>query len=165
MYGFAATLGYKGFDFFMNWNGRSGNSIVYGYGYWMEGMIRPFNSSTATLNRWKSEAQPGDGVTPRAVKTDPSGNLRMSDRFVYSGSFLRLSLVSLGYSVPREILDKAFKGSVQKFRVYISSDNPFTASNYPGLNPEVGGWSRGRGVDNGTLSVSRTFRAGLQLSF
>ncbi|MBN3581019.1 TonB-dependent receptor [Algoriphagus aestuarii] len=164
MYGLATTLGYKGFDFFMNWTGREGNSIVYGYGYWMEGMIRPFNSSTATLDRWKSESEPGNGMMPRAVKTDPSGNLRMSDRFVYSGAFLRLSLVSLGYSFSRDLLDRAFNGSVQKLRVYVSSDNLVTFSNYPGLNPEVGGWSRGRGVDNGTLPVSRTFRAGLQLS-
>jgi TonB-linked SusC/RagA family outer membrane protein len=167
MYGFSVTLGYKGFDFFMNWNGRQGNKILYELGYHMEGMIRPFNSSTEVLNRWKSEADPGNGLVPRAVKNDPSGNLRMSDRFIYSGSYLRLSLVSLGYTVPRTALDNIFAGYVKNLRVYVSSDNPLTVTKYRGYNPEVGGdvGQRGRGRDTGYLPVARTFRAGLQLTF
>ncbi len=166
-YGFTTSLAYKNFDFFMNWTGRAGNKILYELGYWMEGMIRPFNSSTETLNRWRSEADPGDGITPRAVKTDPSGNLRMSDRFIYSGSYLRLSLVSLGYSLPPATLNAAFRGYVKGIRVYVSSDTPLTITKYRGYDPEVGGnvGQRARGRDTGYLPVSRTFRAGLQLTF
>jgi len=164
-FGLTTTVKYKDFDFYMGWTGVSGNKVLYEYGYWMEGMIRPFNGTTAVLDRWISESQPGNGSMPRAVKTDPSKNLRMSDRFIYSGSYLRMNLASFGYTVPKDFLQKTFKGAISNTRVYVSADNLFTFSNYPGYNPEIGGDNTTRGIDSGTNPVARTFRFGVNVTF
>jgi TonB-linked SusC/RagA family outer membrane protein len=168
-FGLTANANYKGFDFFMAWSGVSGNSILYNFGYWMEGMIRPFNSTTAVLDRWKSESDPGDGKTPRAVKTDPSKNLRMSDRFVYDGSYFRLKLLSLGYTLPKSVVNKISMGTVSNLRVYVSSDNLITFTKYPGYNPEIGGDQYQpnliRGSDGGAWPSARTIRFGASLTF
>ncbi len=164
-YGLTGTVKYKDFDFYMGLTGVSGNKILYEFGYWMEGMIRPFNGTTVAIDRWMSESQPGNGRVPRAVKTDPSKNLRMSDRFIYSGSYLRCNLISVGYTVPKQVLDNAFNGAVSNTRFYLSADNLFTISNYPGYNPEIGGSNTERGTDGGTNPVARTIRLGVSVSF
>jgi TonB-dependent starch-binding outer membrane protein SusC len=169
-FGLTASAFYKGFDIFMNWTGVMGNHVLYQFGYYVEGMIRPFNATTEVLNRWKSESDPGNGLVPRAVKTDPSINLRISDRFIYKGDYARLKLISIGYSIPKSILNKISSGSTDKFRIYISSDNLLTFAKYPGYNPEIGGsMEKGgnldRGVDYGFWPVDRTIRFGFALNF
>ncbi|MFT3825328.1 MAG: TonB-dependent receptor [Chitinophagaceae bacterium] len=51
----------------------------------------------------------------------------------YSGSFVRVRNISLGYSLPQSFLRKA---SVNKFRLYASVQNPFLFTNFPGTDPE-----------------------------
>ncbi len=164
-FGLTATVKYKDFDFYMSWTGVTGNKILYEFGYWMEGMIRPFNSTSNVLDRWISESEPGNGVIPRAVKTDPSKNLRMSDRFIYDGSYVRMNLASIGYTIPENLINSTFKGAVSSARIYFSADNLITISNYPGYNPEIGGDNTERGADGGTSPVPRTFRFGVNVTF
>ncbi len=164
-YGFSGTVKYKNFDAFMAWTGVAGNKVLYQFGYWMEGMIRPFNATSTVLDRWKSESDPGNGTVPRAVKTDPSKNLRMSDRFIYSGAYARMSQLSIGYTLPSELINNSFRGAIDNVRFYLSGDNLITISNYPGYNPEIGGNNTTRGIDNGTNPAARTFRVGVNVSF
>lgn len=164
-YGLTGTVKYKNFDAFMSWTGIAGNKILYEFGYWMEGMIRPFNATTTVLDRWVSESQPGNGTVPRAVKTDPSKNLRMSDRFIYSGAYARMRLISFGYTMPEELIQNTFKGAIDNVRFYLSADNLITITNYPGYNPEIGGNNTDRGTDGGTNPAPRTFRIGVNVSF
>jgi TonB-linked SusC/RagA family outer membrane protein len=164
-YGFTASVKYNNWDAFMSWTGVSGNKILYEFGYWMEGMIRPFNATTSVEDRWRSESNPGNGVVPRAVKTDPAKNLRMSDRFIYSGSYARMSQLSVGYTIPSELINNTFKGAISNVRFYVSADNLITITNYPGYNPEIGGNNTNRGTDGGTNPVPRTFRIGANVSF
>lgn len=164
-YGLTASAQYKGFDLFTQWTGVYGNSVVYQFGYWMEGMVRPFNSTTETLNRWRSEDQPGDGMTPRAVKTDPSGNTRFSDRYVYSGAYARMKQLSIGYTLPTRLTNSFAGGVINKLRIYISGDNLITISDYPGYDPEIGGDNTNRGRDDGTWPVAKSYRVGLSLNF
>ena len=164
-FGATISLAYKGFDFNTTFTGLSGNSILYGTGYWMEGMVRPFNATTTVLGRWKSESDPGNGKVPRAVKTDPSKNTRMSDRFLYDGSYLRNKLVSIGYTVPKTMVNRISKSHLDNLRVYGSVDNLFTITKFPGYNVEVGGDNLGRGTDSGSWPNTRTVRFGVSASF
>jgi hypothetical protein len=51
----------------------------------------------------------------------------------YSGSFMRVKNLSLGYTIPASVLKAAY---VQKFRIYASVQNPFIVTNFPGTDPE-----------------------------
>lgn len=84
-----------------------------------------------------------------------------SDFFLEDGTYFRIRNLSLGYSIP--VLKEL---GVNKFRVYFSSINPLTITNYKGYDPEIGGDGIfTRGVDRGNYPISRQFLLGLQLSF
>jgi len=51
----------------------------------------------------------------------------------YSGSFMRMKNISVGYSLPPLMLKKT---SLQKFRIYASVQNPFVITKFPGTDPE-----------------------------
>lgn len=73
-------------------------------------------------------------------------NLKMSDRFVFDGSFIRLKNVEFGYDIP---LDKVrANGSM---RIYVSGQNTLTFTKYPFWDPDVnskgGSSSITQGVD------------------
>ncbi|MNL49268.1 TonB dependent receptor [compost metagenome] len=57
-----------------------------------------------------------------------------SSRTIEDGSFLRLKTVSLGYNVPKTLLDKI---KVKGARIFVSGQNLYTWTKYTGLDPEV----------------------------
>ena len=56
-----------------------------------------------------------------------------STYYLKDASFMRLKNIQLGYTIPTSILTKA---GARSLRVYFAADNVFTASKYPGLDPE-----------------------------
>ena len=54
--------------------------------------------------------------------------------FVEDGSFLRCTDITLGYSLPNNIINKA---GMSKCRFYASVTNPFIVTSYSGYDPEV----------------------------
>ncbi len=167
-YGANVTMAYKGFDFNLFFTGVAGNDIYNTNIYDLEGMTRVFNSGTAVLNRWHG---PGTSNTvPRAVSGDPSRNTRASTRFVEDGSFTRLKNITIGYSLPDNLLSKFAKGTIKRLRVYVSSQNLVTITKYSGYDPEIGNYrgSNGTlqfGIDHGNYPQPRSFIGGLQISF
>jgi TonB-dependent starch-binding outer membrane protein SusC len=84
-FGFSFNLEYQGFDINANFQGVGGNDIHYGYHYINRGMATTLNKETWILDRWRSEAEPGNGIVPRAIIGDPTGNNRTSTLQVYPG--------------------------------------------------------------------------------
>ncbi|WP_422360142.1 SusC/RagA family TonB-linked outer membrane protein [Reichenbachiella sp.] len=84
-----------------------------------------------------------------------------SDYFLEDGTYFRIRMLSLGYNI------KALqKYGVGNMRVYFSSLNPFTFTNYEGYDPEIGGnGPLTRGVDSGSYPITRQFMLGLELNF
>ncbi len=58
----------------------------------------------------------------------------LSDWAVEDGSFLRLSTLTLGYTLPKSISDKI---KMKKLRIYASGYNLWLWTNYTGFDPEV----------------------------
>jgi len=88
-----------------------------------------------------------------------------SDWAVEDGSFLRLSTLSFGYSIPSVILDKVH---LQNLRFYVSGYNVFLLTNYSGFDPEVSARRNTGltpGVDYSAYPKSRQILFGLNLSF
>jgi TonB-linked SusC/RagA family outer membrane protein len=167
-YGLNFTANYKGFDFALFFQGVQGNKIYNGTKVIEQGMLRLFNSSTDVLRAWTPTNTNTD--VPRAISGDPNNNARTSDRFVESGSYLRLKNISIGYSIPQDALQRATKNSLTKLRVYVTSTNLLTFTKYTGYDPEVGirpnqASNLIQGIDYGQFPQARTFMVGLQVGF
>jgi TonB-dependent starch-binding outer membrane protein SusC len=92
-------------------------------------------------------------------------NLSISDRFLEDGSYLRVQNVSIGYTLPTNLLTRV---SVARLRVYATVQNLKTFTNYSGFDPEIGAYNQKAllmNIDNGRYPQPRTFTFGLNLEF
>ncbi|MGE6219091.1 SusC/RagA family TonB-linked outer membrane protein [Nubsella zeaxanthinifaciens] len=89
----------------------------------------------------------------------------LTDWAVEDGSFLRLSTVTLGYTLPAQISNKL---KMKKLRVYASGNNVFLLTNYTGFDPEVStrrSTGLTPGVDYSAYPRSRSIIFGLNVGF
>ena len=165
-YGFNLNARYRNFDVTAFFQGVQGNKIYNGTKVITQGMLRLFNSGTDVLNAWTPTNTNTD--VPRAINGDPNGNTRTSDRFLESGSYLRLKNLSIGYSIPATTLNSFTRGTLSRVRVYVSATNLLTLTKYTGYDPEVGarnGVALTNGIDYGQFPQARTLTGGLQIGF
>ena len=102
-----------------------------------------------------------------AVTANPiSDNIALTEKYVEDGSFLRLSALTVGYSLPDQWLKKAH---IKTARIFFSGSNIFCATKYSGADPEVDTRSKinplATGVDFSAFPKSRAFNFGINLSF
>lgn len=95
-------------------------------------------------------------------------DLEEGDKYIHSwaiedGSYIRLSNISFGYSLPKNITDKL---SVSKLRIYATGNNLYTWTKYTGYDPEVSTRGNGLtpGVDFGAYPRSRSIVFGINLT-
>jgi len=160
-YGLNVNLGYKNFDFSMFWQGSAGNKVYNSvYSDLMGGQYS--NHHVDDLDFWTS-AHTNTNI-PRPVIGDPNANGRVSNRFVESGSYVRLQNFQLGYTL------KPMAGLkwLSNARVYFSGQNVFTITKYKGLDPDFTGVGNdglfSRGFDQGSFPNPRSILVGVQLS-
>jgi len=158
-YGLNAGAGYKNFDISFFFQGSGGNKVFNGvYAALMTGQYG--NSSVDELNYWSPTNKQTN--VPRPIIGDPNQNGRFSDRFVESGSYLKLQNAQLGYSLPAGVFGKVH--AVKTLRVYIAGQNLLTLSGYKGFDPDfISDGLFSRGYDYGSFPNPRTFMFGLQL--
>ena len=161
--GFNNDISYKNFTLNAFLQFTYGNDIYSNLDMMRNWVFAYNNVSTDALNRWKKQGDVTD--YPRPIRNDPLRNeyLRVSDRWVRDGSFLRLKNVSLAYNVPRSVLDKI---KLEGLRFYITGENLITWTHYDAYDPEVSSYSGLRiGVDDGSYPQSRTYIFGLNVQF
>ena len=178
--GLTNTVSYKGFDFSFLLQGTYGGEIVnqnFRYlGFWNNGR----NMFASVDNRWRSEADPGDGKHFRATL----GLTGLQDQFhslwVEDASFTRLKNIRLSYTLPSSLTRKT---PFRVARVYINADNVYLWSKYTNYDPEnttygasnYAGGSNGLnasgnapngafiGVDYGSYPIPRVVTVGLKV--
>lgn len=150
------SLNWRGFELSIYLQGVAGNKIFNANKIDLTGMSAAYNQLTEVLSRWNGEGT--SNVIPRAVYSDPNGNNRISDRFVESGSYLRLKTISLSYNFPLQWVKIL---SVESARLTLSCENVATITGYSGFDPEVGI----NGIDLSSYPVSRTFNIGFNVNF
>jgi len=95
-----------------------------------------------------------------------SDNIALTDRFVEDASFVRLSSLTIGYSLPDTWLKKAY---IKTARIFFTGSNLFCATKYTGADPEVDTRSKinplATNVDFSAFPKSRAFNFGINLSF
>jgi TonB-linked SusC/RagA family outer membrane protein len=156
---------YKGFDLNIFLQFSYGNDVFHGSRLYLESLQGGDNQLAAVTRRWQ---QPGDVTDiPRATSdaVKAAENKRVSSRFIEDGSYLRIKNVTLGYTLN---LAKAERMRLKGLRVYFTTQNLYTFTNYTGLDPEVNYSGVGNqviGTDFFTFPQARSYTLGLNLKF
>lgn len=154
---------YKNFSLNVFFQFSYGNDIYSNLNMMRNWVFAYNNVSTDALNRWR---KPGDITDfPRPIRNDPLRNeyLRVSDRWVEDGSYVRLKNITLAYNLPAKMANKIFLEGLQ---FYVTGENLVTWTHYTAYDPEVSSYSGLQiGVDDGSYPQSRTFVFGLNIKF
>ena len=153
-FGITAGLEYKGIDFEMFWQGIGKRDWFPGSGsaaYW--GFTNEWQTPlTTSLDYWTPENT--NAFFPRLGWAN-GGNRNTSTRYLQNASYCRLKNVTLGYTLPRNILDKI---GVSRLRVYVTGENLLTfTSLIKAFDPET--------LNNMTYPINRKIAVGLNLTF
>ena len=160
-YGVNISLAYKGLDLNLFGTGVGGNDIftvLYRADTPMRNSLKYYYDNAWTVDN-KNASMPD----PRAVATD--WHFWGSSASMFSGAYFKIKQLQLGYTLPAEITQKAL---INRQRFYVSLDDFFTFTKYPGVDPETATVSTApqrAGFDNGTYPQSKKITFGLNLTF
>jgi TonB-linked SusC/RagA family outer membrane protein len=156
IFGFNGSIEYKGIDFALDFQGQTGNKIFNG-----KEVVRPdpYNFEKHVFDRWT-----GPGTSNSEPRPSFGGyNFTPSDRFIQDGSFIRLRSVTLGYTLPARLSQRAF---MQQLRVYVKGSNLFTLTRFTGYTPEIGSYDvLSNGIDYGAYPITSVYSVGVNLQF
>jgi iron complex outermembrane receptor protein len=146
MYGWSNNFYYKSFDLNFLVRGVMGNKIL--------------NATLAALNNpVDSKIQNIPRFTLNESYNDINGYL-ISDRFLESGSYLRMDNLTLGYTI------KPHTQSVKSIRLFVTGNNLFVITKYRGVDPEINIGGLTPGIDNRNFyPKTRTYMVGVSASF
>ncbi|MVN91986.1 SusC/RagA family TonB-linked outer membrane protein [Mucilaginibacter aquatilis] len=146
IYGWGNTFTYKNVDLGFFVRGVLGNKVL--------------NATLANLN------SPSDATNvniPRfTLNESPNDNNAyiLSDRYLESGSYLRLDNATLGYNIPLKVK------SINRLRIYATGNNLFLITKYRGIDPEMNMGGVTPGIDNNNFyPKTRSFLLGLNVTF
>ena len=194
VYGATAEAGYKGLDISVSMQGVYGNEIYNSTDVTFMGMNTTTNANIRALNRWRApvyqdmntgekyvlyrdefdpenpdielidEGNPSNEI-PRAVFGDPTNNRRVSSRFIEDGSYLRISNISLSYTLPGSFVNKF---GISSLRIYAKVNNVYVFTKFNGMDPEVatrpGGNVLSTGIYYNNIPNPRIYTIGLNIS-
>lgn len=151
-YSLNSTIGFNRFDFSMFWYGTQGNKV--------------YNNAANALFV-KGPLDNGSNVTTTVFnsKESPANANAFSSRFVEDASYLRLSNLTIGYTI------KSMKIKwLSSARIYATGNNLLVITKYTGFDPEVSVNASENGVpslgmDYTAYPKARTFTLGLNLQF
>lgn len=146
--GLSNTLSWKGVELSFLLQGVFGNQVQDGAGGFMSASADWFDNQTKDqLNSWRN---PGDVTMVPEARLNRFGDFAsplISSRWVYDASYVRLKNITLGYTLPKNLLSKL---KLSNARVYVSGVNLFTITSYPGWDPEVNTDYRSGNVNQGS---------------
>ncbi len=157
--GFNTNLSWKGLNLGAFFEFKGGNHVLMIEKRYLssDGERMNMNQIKGALNYWK---QPGDtGVNPKPIAGNgTNSNSFSSTRFLQKGDFLRVKDITLSYTFPTKLVEKAKIGGL---KFYVSAQNIFTFH-------DVDWWDPERGIDGigyGIYPMTKAVTAGIDLSF
>lgn len=158
IWGMTNRFTYKQFDLSFLLQGQWGNQIFSMFG---RNIDRPttglgnYNAKQVWVNRFRSEAVPGDGKTPRI---DASTASVYDTRWLYSGAFYKIKNLMIGYTLNKP----GFIKGLNSLRVYFSAENLWMHDKYDGgYSPEA--FQYDNLADWSSYPTARTFSAGINI--
>ena len=156
--GWNLALSYKGFDLNIFTYASVGNDVYRAY----ERNANFSNKYNGVLDRWTGPNTTNDARNPRYSFTDANSNIRVSDRYIEDGSFVKIKNIQLGYTLPAS----AYRNKVfSNIHVYAQIKNAYTFTKYSGYDPEVPGGILDTGVDRGNYPQARIWSLGVDFKF
>ncbi|WP_041738546.1 SusC/RagA family TonB-linked outer membrane protein [Echinicola vietnamensis] len=141
-FGLNGSASYKNFDFSLFLRGIGKRDV------WISNpVVFPYTFEFTTiykhqLDYWTPENT--DAFYPRNYPNgggNYGGSLRTQTKYLYSGAYLRVQNITLGYSFNESLLDKL---KINRLRVYMSGENLFNFDDLPdGLNADLTNVSQG----------------------
>jgi len=160
-YGLTLNLAYKGVDLNIFGSGVGGNDIftvLYRADTPMRNSLKYYYD-----NAWTPENKGASMPDPKAVAND--WYFWGSSASMFSGAYFKIKQIQLGYTIPSAITKRIL---ISKLRCYVSLDDYFTFTKYPGCDPETATVSTAperAGFDNGTYPQSKKVTFGLNVTF
>ncbi len=163
VYGFGASMGYKGFDFSLFFQGMARES------FWIDATSNygsktcgtgPFVNNTQLLkayadSHWSEDNRDIYALYPRYSAYANYNNIQRSTWWMRDGSFLRLKQLELGYTLPQRLTQKVH---IDNLRFYFQGNNLLCWSKFKLWDPELAG----EGLN---YPIQRTFNIGLNVTF
>lgn len=152
-YNYGLRLGgeYKNFDATIFLQGVGKRDIMLGGTYFWGFTSEWSVPTTASLDYWTEENP--NAYFPRQ-RFGGGGNFQTQTQYLQDASYLRVKQLTLGYTLPSTILQKA---KLSKVRFYLTSENPFVWTKmFESYDPEK--------TDRMAYPIQKTFAFGLQLN-
>ena len=173
-YSISKNFSYKNWDASFLFTGQKGGDLFWVDSWQLSGLQKTTNVLALSYEEsWKapisyengsfiydpSVGNLNDANHPGAM-IDPGKRAIPSDRNIFDGSFLRLKNINIGYNFnfPKD----------KNMRLYISGQNLFVWTDYPGYDPEVRTYTKNpqkRGVDFGTYPGTKSLIIGLKFNY
>ena len=160
LYGINLSASWKNFDLTVFGSGAAGNKLFFNSPI-------PLSNKPAVL--WTdSYAAKGAGATYPTPDANGDQFFSSSSMLLFDGSFFKIKQISLGYTVPQNLLKKI---AVSSLRVFASLDNWFCFTKYVGMDPENVGVGNdivkdpAMGIDSGNMPSPKALTLGVNLSF
>lgn len=166
-WGLTNTLNYKKWDFRVMVVGAMGAEMLRATNFYSGNIDGVFNVRKEIADRWRSEADPGNGRVPTTNGTG-RGRVMFRDTHSYSvekTNYAWIKNITLGYTLP-----KGIAGVINDVRIYGNVQNAFLFTNYSG-NPEGTNYNRDDkgalvpGIDYSNYPVPRIFTLGVNFNF
>lgn len=156
--GFNTELNWKGLALSAFFEFKTGNKVVINERRYLasDGNQMGMNQSIDALNYWK---KPGDSAcNPKPVAGNSSNSYTYSTRWMQNGDYLRVKDITLSYTFPKSIIEKA---NISNLKIYASALNAYTLHDVTFWDPERGA----AGMGSGIYPQTKTFAAGVEISF
>lgn len=134
-YGINLSAKWRDFDFSALFQGVADYKVYYNnQAFRFVTVMGQSLNKDITDNAWTPD-NPYNSIYPMLRNNANSKNNVASTAFVHDASYFRCKNIQLGYTIPRDITRKF---AVDRLKVYVSFDNLFTITKFPGLDPEIG---------------------------
>lgn len=148
-YGLSSTLRWKHFDAFLQFQGTAKGQIYNSLRRTLESPTDCYNVSSTILDSWTA-ANPSN-TNPAVSDVRPYSYI--DSRFVEDADYFKLKTLTIGYTIP-------VRFAKASLHLTVTVNNLFTITSYKGYEPEIRS-----GADTGDYPASRSFTAGVELSF
>ncbi|MNK25324.1 Ferric enterobactin receptor precursor [compost metagenome] len=156
-YGFGVNMNIHAIDIAVDFQGVFGNKI---YNYNRE---QRFGNENWDLDMYNNRWTGAGTSNTNSMITSNQSIILPNSFFVEDGSYFRIRNIQVGYSLPRNIAESL---SVNKLRIYLSAQNPWTSFKYNGFSPEIMNTDRVQmGIDNNIYPISAIYTMGMNLTF
>lgn len=160
-YGLTINLAWRGLDFTVFGTGVSGNKIfnvLYRADSPMRNSLKYFMD-----NAWTETNR--NASMPDVAQVAQDRNFWSSSASMFSGAYFKIKQIQLGYTLPKKLTRKAY---VKDLRFFVSLDDFFTFTKYPGLDPETATTSAAggsSGYDIGSYPTMKKVTFGASIGF